>query len=56
MSDELLTAFSTTWVENGIAPGSATVEWTHALLDDPTPFGRPEYQEAASPEFGAARR
>ncbi|WP_454741958.1 DsbA family protein [Cupriavidus necator] len=36
--------------------GSDTVEWTQAFLDDPTLFDRPEYQDAASPEFGTARR
>ncbi|MGY2488857.1 DsbA family protein [Cupriavidus sp. CP313] len=36
--------------------GSDTVEWTQAFLDDPTLFDRTEYQDAASPEFGAVRR
>jgi len=36
--------------------GSDTVEWTQVFLDDLTLFDRPEYQDAASPEFGAARR
>jgi 2-hydroxychromene-2-carboxylate isomerase len=36
--------------------GSDTVDWADAFLDDPGLFDRPEYQAAAAPEFGVARR
>ncbi|HMO46267.1 MAG TPA: DsbA family protein [Rubrivivax sp.] len=35
--------------------GSDTVDWAARFLDDPALFDRPEYQAAASPEFGVAR-